>query len=1056
MRALIDYFSRSHLLTNFLYIFILIGGLVFWNMTRKEELPEIAFDFVRISIVYPGASPEEVEKLVTWPIEKELQNLDGIEEIRSTSSESLSSITLDLQENNPDRDTIVLEIRNTVLSVKLPAEITETPQIMEFKNSKKAVIDLGIFFSDKKYLSTSDRQKLQGLVHTIENRLINLTEVHSVSKQGYLKEELQVLIQPSKLEKYQLPIRSVISSIQKANIRQPAGSLENSKEERVIVDGELTTIKELRDLPLQGNFEGRLIRIKDIAELKEGFEKTNKVYKINGREGVFCSIVKNADKGILESVDAIKKEVEKFQKQVGKKNGLTIIFFDDESVDVRNRIEIIKSNGAIGFILILTSLFLFLNFKTGFWVAAGIPFTFSVTIIVANFLGYTVNNITLAAVIIVMGMVVDDAIVVSENIVRLKSEGMPINRAVVEGTSYVLLPITASILTTCAAFFPLWAFEGRMAMFIAPIPSIVSLMLLASLIESIFILPAHIAFELPRPLQILFSLGMILLIEKHQKINKKKHAQITKREKVFSQFEKLYTKTLVFILRFSSVVVLVFFIFTVSGILIMTSYMKFSLFPREEVKEVRIRAAAPPNTLKYQTAKLAEDLEKIFHSYMGTEVESFVTYIGMSHFGTSATENEIWMRIELRDMENRNKTYKELANEWSEKMDKIESLENVRFSKRHFGVSSGSPIEIIVQENNNILRTKVNEALIHEMKKNPNLTNVQIGESYHSPEYIFQLKRDLLQRLGIEAEEVGTLLRSTLNGIVLYNFLMGDEEIDVRLSIQPKYKNKLEQILQIPVHNTSGYLIPLEKIVNIEKIDKPQEINRVNKQRITRILADFKPGAKITPLEVGEYLEEKVFPKMGSLSPNTIFKFDGEIKLTRESSGSLNKAIVIVLALIYTILALQFQSLSRPFLILLVIFPATSSVIYVFFLHGMKVYGLFGVIGSLGLAGVVVNDAIVLIQKLDDSFKCRQDKINISDAEFASVSVTRLRAVVLTTFTTVFGLFPTAYGVLGFDSMLSEMMLALSWGLVFGTAVTLILIPSLYKLLIKTEGFLLS
>lgn len=165
---------------------------------------------------------------------------------------------------------------------------------------------------------------------------------------------------------------------------------------------------------------------------------------------------------------------------------------------------------------------------------------------------------------------------------------------------------------------------------------------------------------------------------------------------------------------------------------------------------------------------------------------------------------------------------------------------------------------------------------------------------------------------------------------------------------------------------------------------------------------------------------------------------------------------MIVLALIYTILALQFQSLSRPFLILLVIFPATSSVIYVFFLHGMKVYGLFGVIGSLGLAGVVVNDAIVLIQKLDDSFKCRQDKINISDAEFASVSVTRLRAVVLTTFTTVFGLFPTAYGVLGFDSMLSEMMLALSWGLVFGTAVTLILIPSLYKLLIKTEGFLLS
>lgn len=1048
MQSFIAYFARRHLLTNFLYIFTIIGGIFFWNLTRKEELPEMAFDFVKINVIYPGASPEEVEKLVTWPIEKELQSLDGIEEIRSTSGESISSITIDLQENMAHRNSVVAEIRNTVLGVNLPAEITETPNIREFKNSKKAVIDLGIYFPDSKILTTQQRKKLQMLVHTLENRLINRREIHSVNKQGYLKEELQILIQPQKLEFYRLSLRDVIANIRKAHVRQPVGTLENAQEERITVDGELIQRKTIENLPVQGNFAGQFVRMADIANIQEGFERSTKVYKINGREGVFCSIVKNSDTGILQAIQAIKQEVEKFRQQVGQNHNLKILFFDDESVDVRNRIAIIKSNGAIGFILILTCLFLFLNFQTGLWVAAGIPFTFSVTLIIAYFLGYTINNITLAAVIIVMGMVVDDAIVVSENIVRLRQNGVPPTEAVVEGTAYVLLPITASILTTCAAFLPLRFFEGRIGMFIEPIPVIVSLMLLASLLESILILPSHLALEMPRPLKIIASLGTILLIEKYYS-PKKRDLQQPKKG-FFFQIEQSYCKLLTSLLRFAPLIVLGFLAVTLFAVYLMTTKMKFSLFPREEVKEVRIRASAPINTRKYRTAELAEDLEKLFEPYLATEINSFITHIGMSHFGTSATENEIWMRVELRDLEKRNKSYRELAKEWSDKMEQIKTLENVRFAKRRFGTSGGSPIEVIVQENDNLLRNQINYALVEAMQKNPNLANVQIGESFHSAEYIFTLKRQLMQKLSIEAQEVGSLLRATLDGIVLYNYLVGDEEKDVRLSVQPDAKKNLDQILDIPVPNQNGYLIPLQKIVEIRKVDKPKEINHINRQKITRIYADFKPGVKTTPLEIAQYLEEEIFPKMTAISPNTILAFDGEIKLTRESSGALHNAMLLVLALIYSILMLQFQSLTRPLLILLVIPPAMASVVYIFLLHGMKVYGLFAVIGSLGLAGVVVNDAIVLIRKLDDS--CKNYFGKIPDKEYAMIAVTRLKAVILTTITTVFGLFPTAYGILGFDSMLSEMMLALSWGLVFGTVITLVLIPSLYKILIILEN----
>jgi len=1059
MQKLIKYFAGRHILTNFIYLFILCGGLVFWNTTRKEELPEIAADFVMIRVGYPGASPEEVERLVTWPIEKELHNVDGIEDLLSTSSEGAGSITAELQEGLKNRDNIVSEIRNTVLSVNLPAEIIDPPSIHEFKNTKKAVIDLGIYFPGKKYLSVQDRKKLQRVAHTIENRLINLPQISSINKRGYLKEEMQILIDPDKLYRYHLSVRNVISVIKKANVRQPAGSLENASEERVTLDGEIISRSEMENLPVQGSFEGPLIRLGDIAIIKEEFEDVRNVFKINGREGVFFSVVKNANRGILESVDAIKREVSIFQKQTGQQSEVSIIFFDDESKDVRNRINIIKGNGLIGFILIVSCLFIFLNFRAGFWVATAIPFTFSFTLIMANLLGYTINNVTLAAVIIVMGMVVDDAIIVSENVIRLQSLGIPRNRAIIEGTVYVLLPITASILTTCVAFFPLWAFEGRITMFLKPIPVIVSLMLVSSLIESILILPAHLALDIPRPLRIIFSLGIILIIEKYfartrtsrNQNNLDKHSGTRLVREWFTTIEKLYIKVLSYLLRFAPLIVLFFAACTIFAGIVMSKFMKFELFPREEVSEVRIRADAPAGTRSYQTARMAEELENIFLPYLGKDVAGMVTYIGMRHFRTTGQENAIWIRIELRKKNERKKSFKQLATEWRPAMKKIKLLKDVHFSRRRFGMSSGSPVEIIIQENDNALRKKVTAALIKKMENNPVLTNIQTGESYNSPEYSFLIKRDLLQRFGIDAEEVGVLLRSVLEGVVLYRFLVGDEEKDVRLSVLPRYKHELQQILKIPVNNSTGHLVPLAELVSIHKSSKPLEINRINRQRITRVNSDFQPDAAITPLEIGEYLERKVFPELGDISPHAIFSFDGEIKLTRESTGSLPVAIILVLALIYSILALQFQSLMRPLLILFTIPPTLAAVIFVFLLHGIEVYGLFGIIGSLGLAGVVVNDAIILIKKLDDTMEGEKRLAGLSYRALAEVASTRVKAVLLTTLTTVVGLFPTAYGILGYDSMLAEMMLVLTWGLIFGTGVTLVLIPALYKILMSIE-----
>ncbi len=1052
MKSIIKYFSHHHLFANFLYLVVLTSGVFFWQITQKEELPEMEFDTVRISVSYPGASPSEVEKSVTWPIEKELQNVDGIEEVLSTSSEGNSSITVELQENNPDRDNIISEIRNAVLSVNLPAEVLDTPGIREFKSSKKTIIDMGIYFKEQKYLTTLDRKRLQTIAHSLENRLVNLPQINSVSKRGYLKEELQIKMIPGLLSVYQIPIRTILSAINDANVRQPAGTLENSDEERITLDGEITQKEALENLPVRGSFDGPVLRLGSLGVVEDGYEKTTNIHKINGHEGIIFSVVKNTDTGILDAVDKVKEEVIRFASDNPERENVQIIFFDDESKDVRNRIDIIKGNGLFGFILIVSSLFIFLNFKAGFWVATGIPFSFGLTLVISNLIGYTINNMTLAGIIIVMGMVVDDAIVVAENITRIESRGVPRARAVVEGTSMVILPITAAVLTTVAAFLPLWTFEGRLSKLVEPIPMIVALMLFASLVESIFVLPAHMNQETPRWVKIVFSLGLILLIEKFFHKNADASPQREYNALWFEAVEHKFYLHLKKMLQWNYLIIGFFLVFSFTGFFILKKFMKFSLFPREEVKEVQINAEAPEGTQKLQTALMAEKLEEIFVPYLGKDIDAFFTYTGMKHFSIPGQENQIWMRIELKDKGERKTSFKKLMAQWRQKMDIVEGLQNVQFSKRRFGVSSGSPVEILVQENDNVLREKITNALMDQLKGHPHLVSVKSGEAYKSPEYTVEIKRDLAKRLGVDAAEIGITLRSALDGVVLYRFLIGDEEKDVRISMQTRYKQNLDQILNTPVHNNSGYMVPVRNLVSVEKVTSPQEIQRMNRQRITRVYADIKSESGLTPLDIAEDLEKNIFPRITKLSKTANLSFDGEIQETRESSGYLPMAMGMIIFLIYIILALQFESTSLPLIILTTIFPALASVVFIFLLHGMSQYGFFGMIGGLGLVGVVVNDAIVLVDSLRKALK---DKgYNMDNDTIARITSTRLRAVTLTTITTVAGLLPTAYGVMGYDSMLSELMIALAWGLMFGTTITLILVPSLFKAIISVRRYL--
>ncbi|MBN1899390.1 MAG: efflux RND transporter permease subunit [Spirochaetes bacterium] len=1040
----IEYFSRRHLLTNFIVLVVFICGIFLWHKTGKEEMPDVSFDFLRISASYPGASPEDVEHFITKPIEDEIRGVDGVYSVKSTSSVGRCSISVELEPGNPDRDETITEIKDIVLNVDLPAELPDDPSVREFKTTRRAIIDVALINTNKHLLDNESRHLLQTYALALENQLLNLSEVNSINRSGYLKPEIQIKAYPEKLIRYNIPFNKVMNEIIKNNVRQPAGSIDDKQESKVTLVAEMDNVEKFKKLIVQGTFEGQAIRLSQIAGVTNGFEKTDSIIKINGHEGLFLNVVKSSSYGILEAVDAVKATVENFQKNSLKNSPVKVVLLDNESISVRKRLSLIGTNGAIGFTLILIMLFLFLDARSSFWVAMGIPFTFCFTMIIVNLMGYTINNITLSAVIIVMGMIVDDAIVVSENISRLKSQGMAEDKAVVKGTSFVFLPVVASIVTTCVAFLPLFAFSGRFAQMTKFIPPIVFIMLGASLFESIFILPAHMNLHWPKPLRSIFAMTLQPVFQNLLGKRKQRKKENFEKRHWFHAVEDIYGKIIYRILKYKAIVFAVFFALLIISAFIFTKKMKFVLFPNEETTQLHLVGEAPEGTKRYDTADLSKPVENIFDSYMGKEVIGFRTTIAQSRRGGAVEENKMSMNIEILSREERDKTMNQLLKEWNDKLKNIKGFTKLEFSKQRWGQSSGSPIEIRIQENDNMKREKVSDMLAILMRQHKSLTNVEIERPMKNPEYKVDLQRDKVKRLGINPESIGSTLRALLEGTVLYELTGGDEKVDVRFTAIEQAKNNIYKVLNVPVENEGNYLVPLTDIVNIQKIVTPNAINREDLKRTTTIFAGINERIRQTPLEIAEYFEKNIFPRIMSQFPTTVLSFAGEVKDTRESKSDFSIAIILVIFLIYIILALLLNSLYKPIIIMMAIPFGAVGIILAFWLHGMTVFGFFAGIGALGLAGVVVNDSIVMLAKLEKEFDKKKHK-ELSDKQIADIAKTRLRAVLLTTLTTVAGLLPTAYGFAGYDAMLAEMMLALAWGLLFGTFITLILVPSLYS-----------
>ncbi|MBD3271901.1 MAG: AcrB/AcrD/AcrF family protein, partial [Elusimicrobia bacterium] len=492
-----EFSVKNRLFVNLFSFFVIVGGIYSALTLQREAFPSVSFDLVFITTVYPGASPREVEKLITNPIEQEIKDVDGIDEIDSRSRESVSEIIVQIDPDTDNVDKVVNNIQRAVDRVEdLPEEVDD-PLVLEL-TSDQPTIEVSLS-------GNVDPWTLRKWVDILKKRLEFVPGVSSVERRGWKDPEIWVETDPLKLDEYQIALRDVITALRNRNVSIPGGTLKKPDNEFILrTVGEFETIAEIEDVIVRANDYGNIVRIRDIATVKHAFEDSETMQKTLGTESINLTIMKRESGDTINIVDGIFEEVNRFKKEIPDE--ITISFVNDISYYIKRRLNVLINNGTLGLILVVIILALFLNLSTTLVVSFGVPLSMLSAILLMRFFDISINLLSMFGLIIVLGMLVDDAIIVAENIYRHKEKGLSIDDAAIVGTNQVIIPVIASVLTTVAAFMPLLFMSGIMGKFVRNIPIPLIIALFASLVESFYVLPSHM-IDIERVIEFMKELG---------------------------------------------------------------------------------------------------------------------------------------------------------------------------------------------------------------------------------------------------------------------------------------------------------------------------------------------------------------------------------------------------------------------------------------------------------------------------------------------------------------------------------------------------------------------
>jgi len=1019
MRKIIAFFIRFPIWTNVLMFSLLGFGVLSFGQMKYAFFPEMPPDFIFVQVPFPGASPEEVEEGVVLKIEENLEGIDGVERVTSVSRENMGQVSVEVRKG-ADLDKVLTEVKNAVDRITSFPRDAERPTIYEQQGRTFAISF--VLFGD------SDLYNLKTLAEELRDDLLATEEISQVTLQGVPELEMSIEVSEADLRRYGLTFNEIRNAVSAENINISGGKFETKDEEILIrAYGREYYAAELEKLVVRGNPDGTAIRLRDVATVKEQWEDSpNRTY-YNGRNAVIVSVDKTLDEDILAIVKRAKQVMADY---AAKHPQIGVEVLRDQTISLRQRIDLLTRNGILGLLLVVFIVGFFMNLRLSFWVSMGIPISFAGMFLIAGMIPITINVISLFGMIIVIGILVDDAIVVGENIYAHYENGSPPLKAAVDGTVEMLAPVTTSVLTTVIAFTPFFFLDGFLGKFIWHMAVVVIACLIFSLVEAFFILPAHLAH----------SKGL------HP------HAEDNPVRKAIDGFihfmtHRIYSPLLRLALRYKWVTVIA----PVSGLLITIGLVRggfigMTYFPYIDRDSVPINLTLVSGRQESDTKAFLDRIEQAAWEVNaelkaqradGKDVILSVRQdVGSNDLGDSGSHAGK-VTLELLDGETRDMSSREIARFVQQRVGLIPEAQQLTYGRTGF---FGKPISISLLGNDIEQLMRAKDLLVAELEAFETLKDVTDSNQEGRREINIQLK-PRAESLGLTLSDIAGQVRQGFFGQEIQRIQRGTDEIRVWVRYRPEDRMSLKDLDQMRIRTPDGAAYPFSELATYTIDRGIVTINHLDKKREIKVEADQVDVKDDLP-EIMKTIKTDVIPRVLAQVSGVTVSFEGQSRNQQKTSRSMQRAFPLALISMFILVILVFRSYLQAALIFSLI-PA--GIIGAFWGHGIQgiQVNMLSLYGIIALSGIIINDSIVFVDQINRNLR---KGIQLFDAVH-SAGISRLRPIILTTATTAAGLAPLILEKSRQAQFLIPMAVSVAYGLVFGTVILLFILPAGFMVL---------
>ncbi len=1019
MRRIVKYFINNEIAGNILMILLFIVGLVGLSQMKTTFFPEVESRVISIRANYPGSSPEEIEEGIVSKIEENLKGLTGIERVTSISSENSGNVRVEVLKGY-NTDAILQDVKNAVDGINSFPVAMEPVAIYKFENLGR-VLSFAIY-------GDVPLKTLKKVSREVEDDLLAIDDLSKLTITGFPEEEIEVTFREKDLRSYNITFEEAARKIRQTNIESTGGKIKTEKEELLIrANNKEYSAKQFQDIVVKSNSNGGVVKLYQVADVADKWEDKPQRTFIGGEPGVVIQVQNTLEEDMITIADTVKQYIRTFNLENEEVQALIV---EDSSITLNQRIDLLKDNGVKGFFIVLLLLAMFLHYRLAFWVALAIPISFAGMFLLASILGVTLNVISLFGMIVVIGILVDDGIVIAENIYQHYERGAKPFQAAIDGTMEVLPAVFSAIITTVIAFSAFFFIDGRLGDFFREMAIVVTFSLVFSLVEGALILPAHIAHS------------------KALKRDEKPNIIMRGLDNMMSFLrDTIYTPVLNWAVRFNyptlaiCIAALMITIGALSGGFIKSTF--FPVIPRDNYS---VDLKLPAGTREDITIDILNRIEKVTNEVnkelSNTFFEDEVYPITKVQKNIGPTTYEGNIQVSLLDGETRGDiTARRIISKVREKLGTVTEAESLTFSS---GSPFGKPLSVSLLGTDADELDRATTAVKQNLSKIPDLKDIVDNNQQGLKEISLALTPQAYN-LGFTLQEIITQVRQGFFGTEAQRIQKGEDEVRVWVRYDLADRSDISNLAAMRIRSEDGRSIPLEELATFATERGVININHLDGEREVRIEADVLNDA-VSISDITNDVKNIIIPETLKNFPSVRASFEGQDREQGKTQKSLGLIMPLIFLMMFFVIVLTFKSVSQALIVFALLPFGFVGVGFGHWIHGLPI-SLFSILGVIALIGIFVNDALVFIttfnERIKNGYEVREAVIETGKARF--------RPILLTSITTIAGLAPLIIEKSFQAQFLIPMAISVAYGLLVGTFILLVLIPALLVISNKSK-----